>query len=79
MLAVAADLPLLRRTIVVNNPDDDPAGSEYELLIDAHQPDPRSARSGGMFLSYTGGTTGLPKGVMYEMRGVASAPWRHER
>ena len=44
-----------------------------------------------MYLSYTGGTTGLPKGVMYEMRGVTQrtldtramicgveAPWEAE-
>ena len=71
VLAVASGLPLLRRTIVVNDPDADPAGSEYEQLIATHQPDRRASRSGGMFLAYTGGTTGLPKGVMYEMRGVS--------
>jgi fatty-acyl-CoA synthase len=56
--------------VVVNDPDADPAGSEYEQLIATHEPDTRRARLGGMYLSYTGGTTGLPKGVVYEMRGV---------
>ncbi len=71
VLAVASGLPLLRRTIVVNDPDADPAGSEYEQLIATQRRDGRTSRSGGMFLAYTGGTTGLPKGVMYEMRGVS--------
>lgn len=68
--AIAADLPLLRRVVVVNDPDAEPDGSEYEELIETHSPEPRRSRAGGMYLSYTGGTTGLPKGVMYEMRGV---------
>jgi fatty-acyl-CoA synthase len=68
--AVASGLPLLRRTIVVNDPDADPAGSDYEQLIATHQSDRRTSRLGGMFLAYTGGTTGLPKGVVYEMRGL---------
>ena len=69
--AVASGLPLLRRTIVVNDPDADTTDSEYEHLIATHRRDRRTSRSGGMFLAYTGGTTGLPKGVMYEMRGVS--------
>lgn len=68
---IAPRLPLLRRIIAVSDPDDDPSGSEYEQLIAGHPPVERMPRAGGMFLSYTGGTTGLPKGVMYEMGGVA--------
>ena len=67
---VAPQLPLLRRIIEVSDPDADPAGSDYEELIESHPPLERVPRSGGMYLSYTGGTTGLPKGVMYEMDGV---------
>jgi fatty-acyl-CoA synthase len=68
--AVAPALPLLRHVVVVNDVNAEPEGSEYEHLIATHPPEPRRARDGGMYLSYTGGTTGLPKGVMYEMRGV---------
>jgi acyl-CoA synthetase (AMP-forming)/AMP-acid ligase II len=68
--AVAPVLPQLRHVVAVNDPDADPAGSEYEQLIATHEPETRRARQGGMYLSYTGGTTGLPKGVMYAMRGV---------
>ena len=67
---IAPRLPQLRCIIDVNDPDDDPAGSGYEELIGSHPPLERMPRSGGMYLSYTGGTTGLPKGVMYEMAGV---------
>ena len=67
---IAPRLPLLRRIVEVHDPDVDPAGSEYEDLIGANTPIARTTRCGGMYLSYTGGTTGLPKGVMYEMVGV---------
>ena len=67
---IAPRLPLLRRIVEVHDPDSDPAGSEYEDLIASHAPIARTKRQGGMYLSYTGGTTGLPKGVMYEMAGV---------
>ena len=67
---IAPRLPLLRRIIEVGDPDEGPAGSDYEDLIRSHPPLGRTSRSGGMYLSYTGGTTGLPKGVMYEMAGV---------
>jgi 3-oxocholest-4-en-26-oate---CoA ligase len=67
---IAPQLPLLRQIVEVHDPDDDPAGSDYEALIAGHPPIGRTTRSGGMYLSYTGGTTGLPKGVMYEMVGV---------
>ena len=67
---VAPRLPLLRGIIEVRDPDDRPPGSDYEDLIRSHPPIGRMSRAGGMYLSYTGGTTGLPKGVMYEMAGV---------
>lgn len=67
---IAPRLPLLRRIIEVRDPDDDPAGSDYEDVLGSHPPAGRTSRGGGMYLSYTGGTTGLPKGVMYEMAGV---------
>jgi 3-oxocholest-4-en-26-oate---CoA ligase len=40
--------------------------ASYETLIAAHEPAPRLERPGSdVFLSFTGGTTGLPKGVEY--------------
>ena len=42
---------------------------EYEDLLARHEPMPRIERSGrDLYFLYTGGTTGMPKGVM----------WRHE-
>ncbi|HET9729130.1 MAG TPA: AMP-binding protein, partial [Acidimicrobiia bacterium] len=39
---------------------------EYEALLVAHEPMPRIARSGDdLYFLYTGGTTGMPKGVMW--------------
>src|SRR5262249_51529277 len=51
-----------------------PAGAnDYEALISAHEPAPRIERSpDDQFLSYTGGTTGLPKGVMVNLGKVIS-------
>ena len=43
-------------------------GQQYEALITDHGPaDRRSYDDDGAMLSYTGGTTGLPKGVVYDM------------
>jgi len=65
--AVRDRMPNLRHTIEV---DDDPLDgtgeSEYEALVRAHEPAPRIPRSGDdLLLWYTGGTTGLPKGVLW--------------
>ena len=39
---------------------------EYEALLAAHEPMPRIERSGDdLYFLYTGGTTGMPKGVMW--------------
>jgi len=56
-------MPGLRHVIEV---DDDGNDSEYERLIASHRPAPRIDRSGDdTLLWYTGGTTGLPKGVLW--------------
>jgi acyl-CoA synthetase (AMP-forming)/AMP-acid ligase II len=56
-------MPGVRHTIEI---DDDGGDSEYEALLRAHEPAPRIERSGDdLLLWYTGGTTGLPKGVLW--------------
>jgi fatty-acyl-CoA synthase len=45
-----------------------PGAVAYESLVDGYEPAPRIRRSeGGIYMIYTGGTTGMPKGVMYDM------------
>ncbi|MEI8240695.1 MAG: AMP-binding protein [Actinomycetota bacterium] len=69
---IASRLPRLRLLIEV---DDGGAGSipsalAYEATIAATAPMPRIARSeDDIYMLYTGGTTGMPKGVMYDMGG----------
>jgi 3-oxocholest-4-en-26-oate---CoA ligase len=49
-----------------------PSGAaRFEELVEATDPAPRRGRSGGdEFLLYTGGTTGLPRGVLWRHRAV---------
>ena len=70
---VAAVLPLLPKlhTLVEIDDGEDVARVDgalgYEHLIATHEPAPRVARSGDdHLLWYTGGTTGLPKGVIWQ-------------
>ncbi|MHB8468064.1 MAG: acyl-CoA synthetase [Acidimicrobiales bacterium] len=74
--SIAADLPKLRTYLVV---EDDtaatatlpPGTDDYEVALAKALPDrpPHGERSGDdIYIAYTGGTTGMPKGVM----------WRHE-
>jgi len=45
---------------------------EYESLLAAHEPMPRIERSGDdLYFLYTGGTTGMPKGVMWRNEDLA--------
>jgi fatty-acyl-CoA synthase len=71
VLAVRERLPGLRHLIQVETTEEDhvplPAGAtEYEMALGEVAPAPRSERGAGehLFL-YTGGTTGMPKGVMW--------------
>jgi acyl-CoA synthetase (AMP-forming)/AMP-acid ligase II len=48
-----------------------PGAVAYEELLAAHEPAKRIARSeSDVYMLYTGGTTGMPKGVMYDMGGM---------
>ncbi|MBW2242386.1 MAG: AMP-binding protein [Deltaproteobacteria bacterium] len=43
----------------------------YEALVAGHDPAPRITRSpDDVYMLYTGGTTGMPKGVMYDIGGM---------
>ena len=46
----------------------------YEAALASHDPMPRITRlESDIYMLYTGGTTGMPKGVMYDMGGMTSA------
>lgn len=66
---VRRDLPKIKGVLVVfETPGSTaPAGShDYEAVAEADRPAPAVARSGDdMMFLYTGGTTGMPKGVMW--------------
>ena len=48
-----------------------PVARRYEEAVASHQPMPRITRSeDDIYMLYTGGTTGMPKGVMYDMGGL---------
>ncbi len=73
---IRARLPKLKLFIEV---DDGGAGKvpvaiSYEDAIVGQQPMPRIVREeSDIYMLYTGGTTGMPKGVMYDMGGLARA------
>ncbi|MEU0481717.1 AMP-binding protein [Streptosporangium sp. NPDC006013] len=64
-------LPQVRLWIRVGDDGDATEGDvgvPYEQLVSAHQPAPRINRDpDDVYMLYTGGTTGMPKGVMFPM------------
>ena len=51
-----------------------PRAVRHEDLVASHDPAPRIERSGDdVYMLYTGGTTGMPKGVMYKMGEISTA------
>jgi fatty-acyl-CoA synthase len=73
-------LPKLKLVVVVDDLHDGdhsveiPGAEAYESLIGAHEPMPRIVRrEDDVYMLYTGGTTGMPKGVMYAVGGLCAA------
>jgi acyl-CoA synthetase (AMP-forming)/AMP-acid ligase II len=72
---VAPRMPRLRLLLQV---DDGaplvPGAVAYEEAVAAHAPAPRiERRPDDLFMMYTGGTTGMPKGVMYDVGDISTA------
>ncbi len=73
---IRARLPKLRLLVEV---DDGETGRvqgavPYEALLAGHEPMPRITRAeSDIYMLYTGGTTGMPKGVMYDMGGLTGS------
>ncbi len=68
-------LPKLKLLVMVDDgPGTEvPGAQEFEALLAAHQPMDRIERSeDDIYMLYTGGTTGMPKGVMYSIGGLAA-------
>ncbi len=64
---VAPNVEKLRLLVEVNDTGGEPTTTavEYEELLAAHDPAPRIVRDpDDIFMLYTGGTTGMPKGVI---------------
>ncbi len=65
--AIRGRLPNLRLLVEVDDGGVHLEGSvDFEELVEANAPQPRKDRSrDDLYMLYTGGTTGMPKGVMY--------------
>ncbi len=82
--SIRPEVPGLRLLVEVGGPAAGvplPGACGYEELIASCAPAPRMSRGeDDVFLSYTGGTTGLPKGVRYAIgRGVINSVKLRER
>ncbi|MGZ4803526.1 MAG: AMP-binding protein, partial [Acidimicrobiia bacterium] len=64
---VAAQIPTLKAIVQVDDGSPLVGGAlRYEDLIASHEPAPRAETTGDdLYILYTGGTTGMPKGVMW--------------
>jgi fatty-acyl-CoA synthase len=67
--------PKIRLWIQVDDGGESIAGAaSYEKLLASYEPAPRIRRSeDDVYMLYTGGTTGMPKGVMYNMGGMVQS------
>ncbi|MGY1690456.1 AMP-binding protein [Geodermatophilus sp. SYSU D01105] len=64
-------LPRLRALVQVGGPDDVPGwAADYERAVADAEPAPRTERGNDLWLMYTGGTTGRPKGVLSRHSGL---------
>ncbi len=64
---ITAQIPTLRAVVQIDDGSPPVEGAlRYEDLIASHDPMPRTPVSGDvLYILYTGGTTGMPKGVMW--------------
>jgi fatty-acyl-CoA synthase len=67
-------LPKLKLLVEVDDGGESIGGVRYDDLVAGHEPMPRIDRPGDdIYMLYTGGTTGMPKGVMYPQDLMTSA------
>ena len=69
--SLRADLPLLREVLVIGSADGGGA-ADYEERLAAASPSPLGEERSGddLYMLYTGGTTGMPKGVMWRQEDI---------
>jgi fatty-acyl-CoA synthase len=68
-------LPKLKLLIEVSDGGDGQVATarRYDEVLASHEPMPRITRDeGDIYMLYTGGTTGMPKGVMYAVGGMTA-------
>jgi 3-oxocholest-4-en-26-oate---CoA ligase len=71
---VKARLPKVRLYIQVDDGGSPIEAAHYEAIIAGHEPmAPIERDESDIYMLYTGGTTGMPKGVMYAMGGMTAS------